>query len=216
MNEREKPVAQEVPAEQRVLTAEEIAYKATTHECGWAEYHINALVASKIAEAIAQPASAAKPQCKVKLSAYGPIYENAVNEIESLPRDKEFGNAAAGIICGVMLKMHRFLSAMDKEDVEEIPAAKPPEDGLEAQREKIQQIIDERCEHENSADHDGCCLVCLEIANKVLDLTTARERELREKLEVLADDWKARGKGGSEAELRSLLASHWPAKKESK
>ncbi len=52
---------QEVPAEQRVLTAEEIAYKATTHECGWAEYHINALVASKIAEAIAQPASAAKP-----------------------------------------------------------------------------------------------------------------------------------------------------------
>ncbi len=52
---------QEVPAEQRVLTAEEIAYKATTHECGWAEYHINALVASKIAEAIAQPASVAKP-----------------------------------------------------------------------------------------------------------------------------------------------------------
>ena len=37
-----------------VLSAERIAYQATTHECGWAEHHINALVESKVAEALAQ------------------------------------------------------------------------------------------------------------------------------------------------------------------
>ena len=120
-------------------------------------------------------------------------------------------------------------------------AAKPAEDGLEAQLRELCYAAVKRHMHEKGEKFLDCIMAEFaafvrthqaarerehEAAEERLDeawkkrcrllmgdrsVLEARERELREKLEVLADDWKARGKGGSEAELRSLLASHWPA-----
>ena len=92
--------------------------------------------------------------------------------------------------------------------------AKPSEDGLEAQLDKlIAHTLDIHWADELPIE--AAIPLRDKLAAFVRTHQAARERELREKLEVLADDWKARGKGGSEAELRSLLASHWPAQKES-
>ena len=99
-------------------------------------------------------------------------------------------------------------------------AAKPAEDGLEAQ---VREVLQRDKFYRAYSD--------AQLENTVAFIR-ARERKLREKLKGLLRDWdwgesnspygldengnKIPMRGGTECakELRALLASHWPAQKE--
>jgi hypothetical protein len=87
-------------------------------------------------------------------------------------------------------------------------AAKPAEDGLEAQLRACIRYTAARLrdEHEDLEE---------DIYAAVLNFIYVRERELREKLEGWADKWEIDAPPAVK-ELRALLASHWPAQKEGK